>query len=131
MNSFFSLEHIGLAARDPRALKDWYVKTLDAEVVFAMRQEPPAFLINLGGMLVEIYAAEAGIPETSNNRVAGWRHIALKVGSIEDARKRLEGRGVVFTESVKPAGGGGRVLFFKDPEGNLLHFTERLPEGFR
>jgi glyoxylase I family protein len=96
-----------------------------------MRQEPPAFLINLGGMLVEIYAAEAGIPDTSNNRVAGWRHIALKVGSIEDARKRLEERDVEFNESIKPAGGGGRVLFFKDPEGNLLHFTERLPEGFR
>ena len=26
---------------------------------------------------------------------------------------------------VKPAAGGGRILFFTDPEGNLLHLVER------
>jgi predicted enzyme related to lactoylglutathione lyase len=31
----------------------------------------------------------------------------------------------VFEDSIKPAGGGGRVLFFKDCEGNLLHLVER------
>jgi hypothetical protein len=30
-----------------------------------------------------------------------------------------------FTEDIKPAGGGGSVLFFQDPEGNLLHLVER------
>jgi len=32
---------------------------------------------------------------------------------------------VIFSEPIKPAGGGGRVLFFKDSEGNLLHLVER------
>jgi hypothetical protein len=36
---------------------------------------------------------------------------------------------VEFTEDLKPAGGGGRVLFFQDPEGNLLHLVERTPES--
>jgi hypothetical protein len=35
---------------------------------------------------------------------------------------------VKFTEQPKPAGGGGRVLFFADAEGNLLHLVER-PQG--
>jgi hypothetical protein len=26
---------------------------------------------------------------------------------------------------MRPAAGGGRVLFFADPEGNLLHLVER------
>jgi predicted enzyme related to lactoylglutathione lyase len=37
----------------------------------------------------------------------------------------LEKRGVNFTEEIRPAGGGGRVVFFKDGEGNLLHLVER------
>jgi len=40
----------------------------------------------------------------------------------------LEARGVKFVETVKPAAGGGRVLFFKDHEGNLLHLVDRPPD---
>jgi len=127
----FTLEHIGLAARDPRALKEWYERMLRAELVHEMRQTPPAYLLNLGEVLIEIYAAEFSSEETRKNRLAGWRHIALKVDSLDAAKAELEARGVQFTETVKPAGGGGRVLFFSDPEGNLLHFTERLPGGFQ
>jgi hypothetical protein len=32
---------------------------------------------------------------------------------------------VIFTEEIRPAAGGGKVLFFADGEGNLLHFVER------
>ena len=126
-----TLEHIGLAARDPRTLRDWYERMLGAELVHEMRQTPPAYLLNLGGLLIEIYGADFSSEETRKNRLAGWRHIALKVPSLDAAKAELESRGLQFTETVKPAGGGGRVLFFSDPEGNLLHFTERLPGGFQ
>jgi glyoxylase I family protein len=112
------------------ALKNWYEQTLDAELVHAMKQSPPAFLLDLGGTMIEIYPAGFSSEETRKNRLAGWRHIALKVDSLEQARMELEKRGLTFSEPVKPAGGGGRVLFFNDPEGNLLHLTERLPSGF-
>jgi glyoxylase I family protein len=124
----FALEHLGLAARNTSALRDWYVNTLDANVVFANDHNPPAFLVQLpGGAVIEIYPAHTSTDEISNNRLAGWRHIALRVDSIEAAQRSLEGRGVVFNEEIKPAGGGGRVLFFKDDEGNLLHLVERPP----
>lgn len=127
----FALEHFGLAARDPQALKDWYVRVLGAAVVFAMKQTPPAFLLNLGGTMIEIYAAASQSGVVSDNRLGGWRHVALKVASLDAAKAVLEQSGVIFTEPVKPAGGGGRVLFFQDPEGNLLHLVERLPAGFQ
>lgn len=124
----FSVEHLGLAARNTTALRDWYVNVLGGEVIFANDHTPPAFLIRLpGGVVVEIYPAHASHEEVSNNRLAGWRHVALRVDSIEAARASLQGRGVRFEEEVKPAGGGGRVLFFKDDEGNLLHLVERPP----
>lgn len=75
--------------------------------------------------MIEIYQADSSLGETGDNKLGGWRHVALRVASIEAAKTDLEKRGVQFPEPVKPAGGGGHVLFFKDPEGNLLHLVER------
>jgi glyoxylase I family protein len=124
-----SVEHLGLPARDPVALKNWYVNALGAEVVFDNGQTPPAFFLSLaGGLMLEIYQGGSSLKETGDNSLAGWRHLALRVDSIVAARSALEGMGVKFTETIKPAGGGGSVLFFRDAEGNLLHLVER-PEG--
>jgi glyoxylase I family protein len=121
-----SLEHIGLAAVNTVALKDWYIRSLGAREVFSDGKSPPAFMLELpGGPWLEIYPSHSSIADTGNNRLAGWRHLAIRVDSIEAGRDELFRRGVVFEETIKPAGGGGRVLFFKDGEGNLLHLVER------
>ncbi len=126
----FSVEHLGLPARDTVALKDWYVRVLNAKLRFDNGQTPPAFFLELGdGLMIEIYAATGSVKETANNGVAGWRHVALRVDSIEPVQTELARRGAVFTEPPKPAGGGGRVLFFADAEGNLLHLVERPKES--
>lgn len=131
MTKIFTLEHIGLAARDPGALVGWYQRVLDAELVWEISRSPMAALLNLGGTMVEIYSADTSNDLTANNKLAGWRHIALRVESLDLTKDLLADRGVTFTEQVKPAGGGGRVLFFNDPEGNLLHLVERLSVGFQ
>ena len=131
MTKLFTLEHIGIAARDATALREWYERVLGAELVWEISKEPAAALVNLGGVTIEIYSADRNSELTRDNKLAGWRHIALRVDSLERARAMLEDCGVVFTEPVKPAGGGGRVLFFSDPEGNLLHLVERLTVGFQ
>jgi glyoxylase I family protein len=125
----FAVEHIGLSAQLPERLKSWYVTVLCAKVVFDNRQNPPAYLLRLaGGCLIEIYPASHSIPETSYNRLGGWRHLALRVDSIMEAKVWLEGHGVSFQEPVKPAGGGGSVLFFRDLEGHLIHLVQRPAE---
>jgi glyoxylase I family protein len=122
----FALEHIALPARDINALRDWYVAKLGATCIAANGTEPPYFIKLPGATTTfEMYAATGSVPQTSDNGVAGWRHLALRVDSIEAARKELEARGVVFNDPIKPAAGGGRVLFFKDGEGNLLHLVDR------
>jgi glyoxylase I family protein len=131
MTKTFTLEHIGLAARDPAALIQWYQHVLGADLVWDISQSPPAALLNLGGMMLEIYSADSASELTANNKLAGWRHIALRVESLDQTKSLLADRGVNFTEQIKPAGGGGRVLFFNDLEGNLLHLVERLSVGFQ
>ncbi len=126
----YSVEHLGLPARDTVALRDWYVRVLGAKERFNNGQTPPAFFLELGGgLMIEIYGATGSVKDTANNGMAGWRHLALRVDTIEAAQAELTQRGVVFTEAPKPAGGGGRVLFFADAEGNLLHLVERPKES--
>lgn len=122
----FAVEHIGLAARDTAALKDWYLEVLGSREVFTDGKSPPAFLIEMaGGLMIEIYPGDMRVDGAGNNQLAGWRHLSVRVDSIESARDELARRGVIFDDPIKPAGGGGRVLFFKDSEGNLLHLVER------
>ena len=121
-----SVEHLGLPAREPAALKDWYLHVLGARLVFSNEETATAFLLALpGGVMIEIYSGDLSLPQISNNKLNGWRHVALRVASVAAAKAELEGKGVIFTEAIKPAAGGGSVLFFQDPEGNLLHLVER------
>src|SRR5215471_659822 len=125
----FHLEHIGIPAKDSLALKNWYERVLGAKPLWDNGQNPPTTLLALGDVWVEIYPAENSLPETADNKLAGFRHLALRVDSIAAARAELEKRGVKFAGEVREAAGGGKVLFFEDGEGNLLHFVERAP-GF-
>ncbi len=124
-----SVEHIAIVATNPVALKNWYERVLGAREVFNNGQNPPTCLISLGSVWFEIYAAEKPLPERGNNKLAGFRHLALRVDSLDAAKSELEKRGVKFTEEIRPAAGGGRVLFFEDCEGNLLHFVERAKDS--
>ncbi len=125
----FAIEHLGLPSLNPKALQQWYVNTLGAQLLFDNGQTPPAYFVALpGGVMIEIYEAGAALGRTADNGLAGWRHVALRVDSIETAKALLEARGVIFSQPIKPAGGGGRVLFFADADGNLLHLVER-PAG--
>jgi glyoxylase I family protein len=123
----FSVEHLGIPATDPLALKNWYVRVLGARLVWDNGQMPPSFLMALsGGAMLEIYPANAvSHPGRGDNQQAGFRHVALRVDSIGAAKAELSNRGVKFDEETRPAAGGGKVLFFEDGEGNLLHLVER------
>ena len=126
-----SIDHIAIPATDVVALRNWYIRVLGARVIYDNGESPPTLLIALpGGGWFELYAAEKPLPERGNNKLAGFRHIALRVPSLDDAKVELERCGVKFTGEIRPAAGGGRILFFADGEGNLLHLVER-PKDFK
>ncbi len=119
------VEHIAIPAAHPGALKNWYERVLGAREIFNNGQNPPTCLLALGEVWLEIYQADAPHAGHGNNKLQGFRHLALRVPSLAAAQAELESRGVKFTEDPRPAAGGGRVLFFADGEGNLLHLVER------
>ena len=123
----FFIEHIGLAASNSIELKNWYERAFGARVKWQSDQNPPSYLLTLAsGAMLEIYPANSSDPSrTGDNKLAGFRHLAWRVDSLAKAKTELEARGVTFTEEIRPAGGGGQVLFFADAEGNLHHLVER------
>ena len=124
-----SVEHIAIVAKDPTALKSWYERVLGAQAVWDNSQTPPTCLVSLSNVWFEIYPADKIQAEPSNNKLSGFRHLALRVESLDAAKAELEKRGVKFNEPERAAAGGGRVLFFEDGEGNLLHFVERAKDS--
>lgn len=127
MNSLgYSVEHFGLPSRNPEALAAWYCRVLEGREVWRISEQPPAIFVALpSGLILEIYPTEITRPETADNRTAGWRHLALRVPQLEVAQEELSRRGVVWKDPIKPAGGGGRIVFFADLDGNLLHLVDR------
>ena len=125
----FSIEHIAIPATNPVALKDWYVRVLGRATVFNNGQTPPVCLIALGGAWLEIYAAETPLAERGNNKLAGFRHVALRVDSLGrgesgtgKARREIHGR--------NPAGGGrGKGFILRGWRGQSAA-PGRAAEGF-
>src|SRR5262245_31953457 len=78
------VDHVAIAARDPRALAQWYRDTLGMQVLFDNGQEPPTFLVGgpAGGM-IEIMP-ERGFPRPQREFYApGISHIALLVDDFD------------------------------------------------
>ena len=125
-----AIEHIAIPATDPVALKNWYERVLSASEIFNNGKTPPTLLIALpGGGWFEIYAADAPLPERGNNKLAGFRHIALRVNSIDAAKAELQTRGVKFAEEIRPAAGGGNGFVLRGRRGKFVA-PRRASGGF-
>jgi glyoxylase I family protein len=115
------IEHAAIAAKNVERLADFYVRTLGFEINY--RGKTAIFVKAVDGSMIEIIPAE-GEPSEATPKTPGLRHLALTVTGFEAECERLAGAGVAFLEPplIK---GGNKVVFFRDPEGNILHLIER------
>ena len=118
---FTGIEHFAISSPNPKRLADWYVSTLEFELTYEYAGN--YFVEALNGALIEIIPSE-GEAAAGAMRSPGMRHIAIAVHDFEGARSQLASQGVKF-EGEPFANQGNRLLFFKDPDGNLLHLIQR------
>jgi len=120
------IEHIGIAAEDTTALADWYCETLGFRIVSSSDDTPPSYFVAApDDMMLEIISANESARTAHEPRDAGIRHIAISVNDFEGTVAELKRKGVTFTGEVIDLPGGGNVVFFTDPERNLLHLVNR------
>ena len=117
------IEHIGIAAKDSTALKNWYMDIFNMTVV-SDNGRGGYFIAAPNGVQIEIYLANSEGDRNYDNLTSGLRHIAFLVEDFDGEYERLKGKNVNFVgePSVKEKFSN---LFFKDPEGNLVHILER------
>lgn len=121
------IEHIGIIARDPDSLRQWYVDSLGFRLIVRDDGRGTAFVMTPDGRsILEFTQAEKDRGVQPYN-APGLRHIAIAV-SPEDADRAsrlLKADRVEVLEEYQKLPNGQHLFYFRDPEGNVLHLIAR------
>ena len=124
------VDHVAIAAKDSKALAQWYCDLLGMRILFDNGKEPGTYLVGgeMGGVL-EIMPDNGEKPTPHQPFDPGIRHIAFRVSDFDAAYQSLQGK-VLGLMPPAPAAGGGQVAFFHDLEGNLVQLVSRDKDLF-
>jgi glyoxylase I family protein len=115
------IEHAAIASPNPEKLAQWYVDNLG--FIINYQSKNATFVKAPDGSMIEMIGAE-GEPAVHKMKDPGLRHLALAVDDFENVYGKLKAAGTQFlTEPVSSK--GNQVVFFTDPEGNILHLIQR------
>lgn len=118
---FAGIEHFAIASPNPKRLAEWYVNNLEFQITFEYAGN--YFVEAADGSLIEIIPAE-GERTPATLRTPGMRHIAIAVEDFDGAYSQLQQQGVAFAGEPY-SNQGNRLVFFTDPDGNLVHLIQR------
>jgi catechol 2,3-dioxygenase-like lactoylglutathione lyase family enzyme len=132
MMLFTGIDHPAIACCDVRKQIEWYCRYLGMRVIASNDADPPGVIVGYGndargGAMIELMPArdEGDRPAEVPRFAPGLRHVALRVNDFEKAYAQLKSAGVNFIGEPGAATGGGRIVSFRDPEGNELQIVER------
>jgi len=122
---FRGIEHAAIAARDSKGLAEWYKTVFGFRVVYDNGNCPPTYLLQApDGTVLEILPATMGQSANYGQTEVGLRHLALTVSDFDRALTYLQEHGITeFFDSRQSE--TSRLIFFRDPEGNILHLMWR------
>lgn len=121
----FTIEHLGIMSRDPRALAEWYISVLGFFKLYEPEGEGmPVFVKEDNGVVIEFFSKPESYsyPDDMSRKN---QHLCLYVDDFDGAVAHLEEAGTVFPDSHMDIFMGGKVRFFQDPEGNWIHLVHR------
>jgi glyoxylase I family protein len=125
MNMFSGFEHTAIAAHDSKTLADWYIRMFGLRVVHDNGKTPPTYLLRApDGTVIEILPAFSGEKIDYVQTHAGLRHLALTVSDFDTALNYLRERGIDQFFDLRQSE-ESKLIFFRDPEGNILHLLWR------
>jgi catechol 2,3-dioxygenase-like lactoylglutathione lyase family enzyme len=147
-----SIDHVNLVVRDLERMKDFYCRLLGCVVTKEVHIEGPWIeeVVGLAGVSADVVyldlpegprieliayrnPASRVLAERQQPHLEGLRHLAFRVDNIDSLVSRLSAEGVNFFSEVKTVPdsqvtySGGvrkRLVYFTDPENNLLEFCE-------
>jgi glyoxylase I family protein len=129
---FVAIDHPAISCQNPRKLAAWYCEHLGMKIVGDNGQEPASLLLGYNddlraGTTLEIMPVrDPGPPPVQVPRFCqGLRHLAFRVSDFDAAYAQLKAIGIEFLFEPVIAVGGGKIVSFRDPEGNELQIVQR------
>ena len=118
------IEHTAIASPNPERLAQWYVDTLGFTINYRSGSSRTVFLKAPDGSMIEVIEAAGPSGGAIGMNDPGFRHMALEVADFPAACRILRERGVSFFGEPLTKGGNS-IVFFADPDGNILHLLHR------
>jgi glyoxylase I family protein len=129
---FTAIDHPAISCYDVKKQVDWYCRHLGMNIIADNGETPPSFVIGYGqdmknGAVLELMPVrDAGVSPAELPRFCpGLRHLAVRVSDFDRAYARLQEAGVKFLFEPVIAVGGGKIVSFRDPEGNEIQIVQR------
>jgi glyoxylase I family protein len=130
MNAF---NHIAFNCRDLAAQEAFYTKHLGFKRSRTFNRGKPDefFMLKLGSVRLEMFQTDRAKTAAlkGGEQPIGFKHLAFEVAKLEPILDTLRADGIV-ADAIIDVGGivpGFRIVFFRDPEGNIIE----LMEGYR
>ena len=118
------IEHVAIASPDPHRLAEWYVEHLGFVVNYRSSRGKTVFIKAADGSMVEIIESAPDTVPVAGMNAAGLRHLALTVADFPGVYARLKEQGISFLTDPQTTNGNS-LVFFADPDGNILHLLHR------
>ncbi len=125
-----SVHHIGLRVSDERRAVAFY-EQFGFRVVYRDDRDPVVILKTDSGVELNLIVNAAAGFDGKNRlmdvpeKVPGFTHVALRVASIDETVRGLQGAGIGITDGPRRLG-AGTSLFIRDPDANVLELREDL-----
>jgi glyoxylase I family protein len=126
------INHIAFGCRDLARQEKFYTKHFGFKRSRTMKRGTPGefFMLKLGSIRLEFFPPNPDqplSPEAKGGEApVGYRHLAFDVPKLEPVIEALKADGVSVDPIIELGhlGPGFRIVFFRDPEGNILELME-------
>src|SRR6202048_4558932 len=123
------LRHIAIAAKDPDAMADFYVRAFDFKIVRS-NDGPLAYVHHLSDGTIDLAILRFKTDQLGKGLdYAGLHHFGILVEDVETAAKKLEGLGGKHYMDHDGNRVGGFEVKFYGPEGVLFDVAEHPRTG--
>jgi len=126
-----TVNHIAFACRNIKAQEAFYTKHFGFKRsrTFNAGQPNEFFMLKLGAVRLEFFSADPAkaAGQKGGEQTVGFKHLAFDVENIDTMTTGLKADGADL-DSIMDFGGGIRLLFFRDPEGNIVELMENYKD---
>ena len=119
--------HIAIISSDWEKAREFYIEKLGFELtreVYRPAQDDYLRMLSQGDTTLELFIRPDAPQRVNNPEAMGLRHLAFHVEDIEPVVRWLNDQGVETEPIREDLVNGGRVTFFRDPDGLPLEIHE-------